>query len=45
MPAVALSTVAVNTTLAEKMAIAASMLLFAALVVVWVRRRAVKSML
>jgi len=45
MPAVALSTVAVNTTLAEKMAIAASMLLFTALVVVWVRRRAVKSRL
>jgi len=42
MPAVGMSTVAVNTTLAEKIAIAASMLLFTALVVVWLRRKAVK---
>jgi len=39
---VGMSTVAVNTTLAEKIAIAASMLLFTALVVVWLRRKAVK---
>ena len=42
MPAVVMSTVAVNTTLAEKIAIAASVLLFTALVVVWLRRKAVK---
>ena len=38
LPAVAMSTVAVNTTLAEKMAIVGSLLLVSALAVVWLRR-------
>jgi len=42
VPAVVMSTVAVDTTPVEKIAIAASMLLFTALVVVWLRRKAVK---
>ena len=41
LPAVAMSTVAVNTTSAEKVAILGAMFLFCSLVVVWLRRRAV----
>jgi len=41
LPAVAMSTVAVNTTSAEKVAIVGSLLLVSAWVVVWLRRRAV----
>jgi hypothetical protein len=41
LPAVAMSTVAVNTTSAEKVAILGAMFLFCSLVVVWLRKRAV----
>jgi len=41
VPAVAMSTVAVNTTSAEKVAISGAMFLFCSLAVVWLRRRAV----
>ena len=41
MPAVAMSTVAVSTTLAEKAAIVGALLLVSALAVVWLRRKAV----
>jgi hypothetical protein len=41
LPAVAMSTVAVSTTLVEKVAIVGSLVLFSALAVVWVRRRRV----
>ena len=41
LPAVAMSTVAVNTTSAEKVAIVGSLLLVSAWVVVWMRHRRV----
>jgi hypothetical protein len=44
LPAVAMSTVAVNTTSAEKVAIVGALLLSSALMVVWMRRRAARKM-
>jgi hypothetical protein len=41
LPAVAISTVAVSTTLAEKVAIVGSLFLVSTLIVVWLRRKAV----
>ena len=45
LPAVAMSTVAINTTSAQKMAIVGSLLLVSALAVIWMRRRAVRGKL
>ena len=43
LPAVAMSTVAINTTVPEKAVIATTLLLVSALAVVWLRRKGVLS--